>query len=235
MKKMKNLKKSALILLICVICVLSAAFSSCATIVTKKAYPVSISSSPSNAHISVTDNKGNVVHSGISPSVVRLKAGDGYFNKAGYSVTLSSAGYQSVSTPVEFKIDGWYFGNVFLGGLIGMAIVDPLTGAMWKTKTKNINVTLHPSSAADVSNVRTIVTEEQLIILYDLSSRANIEVHASFDGGVTFQGPLRDVIGAVGNNIAAENDKVVVWNVVKELGNVDYPNAVIKIVATGAN
>ena len=82
------------------------------------------------------------------------------------------------------------------------------------------------------SNIRTLVSDEQLIIYYDLSEKADIEVHASFDGGVNFRGPLRYVVGAVGKDIAAENDKVIVWNVVSEFGNVDFPNAIIKIVAT---
>jgi hypothetical protein len=29
-------------------------------------------------------------------------------------------------------IDGWYWGNLLIGGIIGMVFVDPLTGAMWK-------------------------------------------------------------------------------------------------------
>jgi hypothetical protein len=29
-------------------------------------------------------------------------------------------------------MDGWYIGNILFGGLIGILIVDPLTGAMWK-------------------------------------------------------------------------------------------------------
>ncbi|MCX4027392.1 hypothetical protein H0A36_10465 [Endozoicomonas sp. SM1973] len=33
---------------------------------------------------------------------------------------------------ITSTLDGWYFGNLFLGGLIGMLIVDPLTGAMFK-------------------------------------------------------------------------------------------------------
>ena len=28
-------------------------------------------------------------------------------------------------------IDGWYWGNLFLGGILGMLAVDPATGAMW--------------------------------------------------------------------------------------------------------
>ena len=87
-------------------------------------------------------------------------------------------------------------------------------------------------TAQHASNIRTLVSDDQLIIYYDLSEKADIEAHASFDGGATFTGPLQNVIGAVGNAILPENDKVIVWNVVSELGNVDFPNAIIKIVTT---
>jgi hypothetical protein len=36
------------------------------------------------------------------------------------------------SYPITSKIDGWYFANIVFGGLIGMVIVDPATGAMFK-------------------------------------------------------------------------------------------------------
>jgi len=29
-------------------------------------------------------------------------------------------------------MSGWYWGNILIGGLIGMLVVDPLTGAMYK-------------------------------------------------------------------------------------------------------
>ena len=83
-----------------------------------------------------------------------------------------------------------------------------------------------------VSNIRVQVSDEQLLIMYDLSVRADIEVYASFDGGATFRGPLQHVSGAAGRNIAPEQDKVVIWYVIREFGEVDHPNAVIKIVAT---
>ena len=86
-----------------------------------------------------------------------------------------------------------------------------------------------------VSNIRVQVSEEQLIITYDLTERADIEVHVSFDGGINFRGPLQYVSGAAGRNIAPERDKIVVWNVVREFGDVDYPNAVVKIVANVIN
>jgi hypothetical protein len=47
--------------------------------------------------------------------------------------------------PVHFKLDGWYIGNIVFGGLIGMLIVDPATGAMWKIENEHISENLQPS------------------------------------------------------------------------------------------
>ena len=33
---------------------------------------------------------------------------------------------------VTAGLNGWYFGNILIGGLVGMLIVDPLTGAMYR-------------------------------------------------------------------------------------------------------
>ncbi len=35
-------------------------------------------------------------------------------------------------------MNGWYAGNIVFGGLIGILIVDPATGAMWDIKENNI-------------------------------------------------------------------------------------------------
>jgi hypothetical protein len=57
-------------------------------------------------------------------------------------------GYNSRTVSVTFSIDDWYFGNILFGSLIGMLIVEPATGAMWKLDTEFINETLHKSSAS---------------------------------------------------------------------------------------
>lgn len=121
-------------------------FSSCASIVSKSTYPLSINTSPSNAQVSITDQKGTEVFKGSTPATVNLKAGAGFFVKSEYQVKLSSPGYDEKVIPVTFAIDGWYFGNIFLGGILGMLIIDPATGAMWKMETNAINETLAPSS-----------------------------------------------------------------------------------------
>ncbi|MCL2097720.1 MAG: hypothetical protein FWH23_03050 [Bacteroidales bacterium] len=120
-------------------------FSSCASIVSKSSYPLSINSTPSGAEMSITDKKGKEIYVGNTPAVVELKAGAGFFSRAEYQVRFSSPGYNDKIVPVTFKLDGWYFGNILLGGLIGMLIVDPATGAMWKMETEFLNETLLPT------------------------------------------------------------------------------------------
>jgi len=82
----------------------------------------------------------------------------------------------------------------------------------------------------EVSNIRVQSSENLLIVTYDLDVNADIEAYVSLDNGVTFIGPLLHVTGAVGKNIAAEKDKIFVWDAEKEVGNVDV-TAFIKIVA----
>lgn len=123
-------------------------FSSCASILSKSIYPLSINSNPNNAKVSITDKKGKEIYLGNTPARVKLKAGAGFFSKAEYQVKFSSPGYKDKIVPINFKIDGWYFGNLLLGGVIGMLIIDPATGAMWKIETEFLNETLGPTTAS---------------------------------------------------------------------------------------
>lgn len=122
-------------------------FSSCASIVSKSSYPISINSSPSEAQISITDKNGIEVFSGTTPATMKLDASSGFFAKEQYQVSFTKEGYNPKTVPVYFKLDGWYFGNILFGGLIGMLIVDPATGAMYKLDTEFLNETLTPSTA----------------------------------------------------------------------------------------
>ena len=88
------------------------------------------------------------------------------------------------------------------------------------------------SAQNHVSNIRVQQADDQLIVMYDLAERADIEAYVSFDGGATYQGPLQHVSGAVGKDIAPERNKMFMWDIVKEVGYVDYQNVVIKITAT---
>ena len=119
--------------------------SSCASIVSKSRYPISINSTPSEAKITITDKKGIEIFTGSTPATVKLNAGAGFFSKARYQVKFEKDGFQPRTVPIDFKLDGWYFGNILVGGVVGMLIIDPATGAMFKLDTEFLNETLVPN------------------------------------------------------------------------------------------
>ena len=116
-----------------VACVISSILmTGCASIVSDSNYPVSISSTPPNASFIIKDKDDLEIHSGETPATVTLKSGDGYFSSASYTLIFQKEGFEDKEIIITGKMDGWYLGNIILGGLIGMLIVDPITGAMWK-------------------------------------------------------------------------------------------------------
>ena len=132
--------------------------TSCASIVSKSSYPVVINSQPDQADIVITDEHGKKVYRGKTPTTVSLKTSEGYFDGKNYTVTFTKDGYTSYTAPIKRGVDGWYIaGNIFLGGLIGYLIVDPLTGAMW-TLEKEVNAVLSPlvSSEQDPSGLQIV-------------------------------------------------------------------------------
>lgn len=106
--------------------------SGCASIVGDSKYPVQVSSAPTGAAFEITDKEGKVVHSGNTPSTITLKSGHGYFKGETYSLRFKKDGYSDKVVTLDSSLSGWYWGNILLGGPVGMLIVDPLTGAMYK-------------------------------------------------------------------------------------------------------
>lgn len=52
-----------------------------------------------------------------------------------YRIKVTKPGFNDIYATLQHSIDGWYWGNIIFGGLIGMLIVDPATGAMYKLPT----------------------------------------------------------------------------------------------------
>jgi hypothetical protein len=61
---------------------------------------------------------------------------------------LELAGYKTTQVELHTELSGWYFGNIIFGGLIGMVIVDPLTGSMWNIAPNKIDQNLSSSQTA---------------------------------------------------------------------------------------
>jgi len=139
---MKVLAKSMSLIAIVVL------FSSCASIVSRSQWPLTVNTSPSGAKIEITDRSGFTVFVGNSPASLTLKSGAGFFAKQSYLVKLTLDGYDERILPLECTLNGWYVGNIFFGGLIGILIVDPTTGAMYKLEREYIDETFTKTTAS---------------------------------------------------------------------------------------
>jgi len=118
----------------------------CASILSESQYPVTFNTTPSGATLSITNRDGNVVFEGTSPTTLTLKSGAGFFKGEEYTVSAALNGQVGTATLTP-GIDGWYVGNILFGGLIGILIVDPATGAMYRLP-ETFNVALGESVAA---------------------------------------------------------------------------------------
>lgn len=121
---------------------------SCASIVSKSNWPFYVESDPVGATVTIENRKGKEVFKGKTPTVVHLKSGAGFFAKESYVIHYSRPGYEDKKVNVECKLNGWYFGNIVFGGAIGLLIVDPATGAMYKLDGKGRSEVLSPNEQA---------------------------------------------------------------------------------------
>ena len=79
-----------------------------------------------------------------TPASVVLDSSDGFFCRARYRFEFSKDGYLTTTESRSASFSAWYLGNIIFGGLIGILIVDPLSGAMYSIDDETIDVNLVP-------------------------------------------------------------------------------------------
>jgi PEGA domain len=120
--------------------------SACATIMHGTRQEVGISSSPTGAEVWV-DN----VKMGETPVVAKLR------RKDTHTVKLILPGYQPYETTITRSVSGWVWGNIAIGGLIGLG-VDAISGGMYKLSPEQVSGNFAVERAAGLSQ------EDQLYI-----------------------------------------------------------------------
>ena len=135
--------------IICVLAVLSAsaALSGCATIVHGGPKNIPVASTPAGAKVSIYDRSNTLVMTNTTPFVAALDPKFGYFKGQTYRLVFELAGYAPAELKLDSTLSAWYFGNLLFGGLIGMLVVDPLTGAMYNLAPEKIEQSLSASQA----------------------------------------------------------------------------------------
>jgi len=109
----------------------------CASIMTGSTQAISFNSSPPGASI-VVDG----ADMGKTPATLNLKR-----NK-GYAVSIQLEGYETQAINLDRSVNGWVWGNILLGGLIGL-VVDASTGAMYKLTPEQVSATMGQTVAYD--------------------------------------------------------------------------------------
>jgi hypothetical protein len=127
----------------------------CASIVSKSTYPITFDSNPTGAHIIVSNSSGVRMYEGRTPTTLTLSAKKGFFQGQDYTIEATLDGHNPGRATLNSGLDGWYIGNILFGGLIGMLIIDPATGAMWKLDER-IVVNLGRSAASHESGEASI-------------------------------------------------------------------------------
>jgi hypothetical protein len=125
----------------------------CSSIVHGGNRSLNINSTPAGAKVTVFKNgTAEAVHSGTTPITLSLDPRGGYFKGQGYTLKFELTGYKATELQIRPKLSGWYFGNIVFGGLIGMIVVDPLTGSMWNLTPDKIEQTLTTEQASLIKN-----------------------------------------------------------------------------------
>jgi hypothetical protein len=119
----------------------------CATIVHGGPRAISVSSTPVGAKVSIYDRSNSLVETNTTPFVAQLPTKYGYFRGQSYRLVFESPAHQTAEVNLKPTLSGWYLGNLVFGGLIGMLIVDPLTGAMYNLTPEKIEQPLSASQA----------------------------------------------------------------------------------------
>jgi hypothetical protein len=155
--KRDQVMRLAAVLLLCAGIAIS---TGCASIVSKTYYPVMVMSDPDGATVTIRNKNGDDIRKITTPATVNLSARGGYLSPAHYTFLYECEGYFPATKSLPAVMDNWYFGNIVFGGAIGILIVDPVTGAMWKLDDTVIGILesdpdfkpIHPStiSASDL-------------------------------------------------------------------------------------
>lgn len=128
------------------------ALSGCASIVHGGPRSIPIASTPPGAKVSIYDRSNTMVSTDTTPFIATLPMKFGYFKAQKYRLVFEMPGYAPAEINLESSVSGWYFGNLLFGGVIGMLIVDPLTGAMFNLKPEKIEQTLTAAQAQLIRN-----------------------------------------------------------------------------------
>ncbi len=132
------------------IVVVSLMVSGCASIMTGTTQQLTFNSNPDGATVTVG---GRVI--GKTPVTTSLK------KSSGQPLSFSKEGYKPLSMSLESRINGWFWGNIVIGGLVG-STTDGLSGAVNEYSPSQYMVTLQPANASQLESHTSLSNRQQI-------------------------------------------------------------------------
>jgi len=148
---------------------ISVLFSNCATIVKGGKQEVGFTSVPDGAIVIV--NGRTLGKTPITTTIDR---------KSDQTLTFEKEGYKTLTLPFTTTINGWFWGNIAVGGLLG-STTDGLSGAVYEYAPSQYNITLTPTDKTIANNPETIKRNE--IKSFIISGYNNIISELNYKNG----------------------------------------------------
>jgi len=112
------------------------ATTGCATILGGgSSQPVAINSNPASATFTVKASNGLTMAQGVTPQTIRLP------RKNEYQIEFTAPGFQPQSIALSKGTNGWIWGNLVVGWIVGFA-VDFATGSAHKLEPALVEINL---------------------------------------------------------------------------------------------
>lgn len=113
-----------------------ALLTACGSIMHGSSQDIGISSSPTNAEVSIDS-----LSAGHTPYIAKLS------RRGNHIVRLTLPGYAPAELTVTRSVSGWVWGNLVFGGLIGLG-VDAISGGLYKLSPEQLSGALAKESAS---------------------------------------------------------------------------------------
>ncbi len=126
-------KKSIGLLLIIVVLL-----TGCASIIHGSRQDIRVVSNPSGAVVRVNLNN----QATTTPGMLTLSR-----KEIAYALTFEKEGYKPVEVSLRRTVDGWLFGNIIFGGIIGI-VIDFASGSAYKLTPGEVEIALGEMSAS---------------------------------------------------------------------------------------
>ena len=114
------------------VALIAALLAGCASIIHGSRQDVRVTSVPSGAVVRVNLNN----QATTTPGVLTLNR-----KEIGYVLTFEKQGYKPVEVSLRRTVDGWLFGNILFGGLIGL-VIDFASGSSYKLTPDEVSTVL---------------------------------------------------------------------------------------------